>query len=90
MTQRMSRRDPNRPRWIEGRAAFSLVDQSLKACSDVEGDDCPVPWDYCCETEKLIHDIENGHRWHGEDGSDPKKSAGRSFWVRSGRNLRQR
>jgi hypothetical protein len=39
--------------WIEGRAAFSIVDNSLKACSDIEGDGCPVPWDYCCETSRL-------------------------------------
>lgn len=39
--------------WIEGRAAFSIVDPSLKACSDIEGDTCPKPWDYCCETDKL-------------------------------------
>jgi len=39
--------------WIEGRAAFSIVDQSLKACSDIPGDECKKPWDYCCETHKL-------------------------------------
>lgn len=39
--------------WIENRAAFSLVDESLKACSDIEGDACETPWDYCCETDKL-------------------------------------
>ena len=39
--------------WIDGRAAFSIVDNSLKACSDIEGDHCPIPWDYCCETSKL-------------------------------------
>lgn len=39
--------------WIESRAAFSIVDGSLKACSDIEGDNCPQPWDYCCETSKL-------------------------------------
>jgi len=39
--------------WVEGRAAFSLVDLSAKACSDTPGDDCPTPWDYCCETDKL-------------------------------------
>ena len=39
--------------WIEGRAAFSIVDQSLKACSDIPGDECKIPWDYCCETQKL-------------------------------------
>ena len=39
--------------WIEGRAAFSIVDGSLKACSDIPGDECEKPWDYCCETHKL-------------------------------------
>ena len=39
--------------WVEGRAAFSIVDQSLKACSDIPGDECKKPWDYCCETDKL-------------------------------------
>jgi hypothetical protein len=39
--------------WVEGRAAFSIVDPLLQACSDREGDDCPVPWDYCCETDRL-------------------------------------
>ena len=39
--------------WIENRAAFKIVDRSLKACSDIPGDSCPIPWDYCCETHKL-------------------------------------
>jgi hypothetical protein len=37
--------------WIAGRAAFSMVDPSLKACSDVAGDNCETPWDYCCEPD---------------------------------------
>ncbi len=39
--------------WIDGRAAFSIVDPSLQACSDIPGDACEKPWDYCCETDKL-------------------------------------
>ena len=39
--------------WIDGRAAFTVVDNSLRACSDIPGDECPKPWDYCCETGKL-------------------------------------
>lgn len=31
--------------WIEGRAAFSIVDNSLKSCME---DGCETPWDYCC------------------------------------------
>ena len=41
--------------WIDGRAAFSIVDNSLKACSDIPGDLCETPWDYCCEA-----DLANG------------------------------
>jgi hypothetical protein len=37
--------------FVRGRAAFSVIDPSLIACSD-EGDpmedSCPTPWDYCC------------------------------------------
>lgn len=33
--------------WIEGRAAFSIVDPSLRSCAEVGLDDCPKPWDYC-------------------------------------------
>jgi hypothetical protein len=34
--------------WVEGRATFQIIDTSLKSCKDVEGDNCPTPWDYCC------------------------------------------
>ena len=39
--------------WIKGKPAFSIVDSSLKACSDIEGDECKTPWDYCCVTDQL-------------------------------------
>ncbi len=39
--------------WIDGRAAFTIVDLSLKSCNDTLEDRCPTPWDYCCETGKL-------------------------------------
>jgi len=39
--------------WIDGMAAFSIVDRSLAACTDISADKCPTPWDYCCVTDKL-------------------------------------
>ncbi len=43
--------------WVDGRAAFQIVDSSLLACSDEKEDgetcSCKTPWDYCCETDKL-------------------------------------
>lgn len=35
--------------WFKGRAAFLIVDPSLAPCSDIPGDTCKTPWDYCCE-----------------------------------------
>lgn len=41
--------------WVDGRAAFQIVDSSLVACSDEKEDgevcSCKTPWDYCCETD---------------------------------------
>ena len=33
--------------WVEGRAAFSIVDPSIKSCAECGSDDCQKPWDYC-------------------------------------------
>jgi hypothetical protein len=37
--------------WIEGQAAFLVVDNALKPCGAGEG--CPTPWDYCCDSDSL-------------------------------------
>lgn len=37
--------------FVAGRAAFTLIDSSLRACSDAGDpmeDSCETPWDYCC------------------------------------------
>jgi len=38
--------------FVDGAAAFSIVDLAVQPCADDEG--CPTPWDYCCSetTEK--------------------------------------
>ncbi len=33
--------------WVDGRAAFSIVDASLESCLECGSMDCPKPWDYC-------------------------------------------
>ena len=33
--------------WIEGQAAFTIVDESLKSCNECGSEGCPKPWDYC-------------------------------------------
>lgn len=37
--------------FVEGAAAFKIVDPKVQHCSDEEG--CPTPWDYCCATSEL-------------------------------------
>jgi hypothetical protein len=37
--------------WVKNAAAFSIVDRSLKACSERPGDTCSTPWDFCCEAD---------------------------------------
>lgn len=39
--------------WIEGQAAFLVVDASLKPCNEQADDACETPWDYCCDTDSL-------------------------------------
>ncbi|MDB5340747.1 MAG: signal peptide-domain containing protein, partial [Planctomycetaceae bacterium] len=39
--------------WVDGRAAFQIVDRSLVPCNERSGDSCPTPWDYCCDTDQL-------------------------------------
>jgi hypothetical protein len=40
--------------WVEGKAAFWIVDASLKSCKDIPGDACSTPWDYCCESKENL------------------------------------
>jgi hypothetical protein len=48
---------------VKGRAAFRLVDASLRACSEMEMPDaCTTPWDFCCtppdELRKVAASVE--------------------------------
>ena len=37
--------------FVDGIAAFTIVDPAVPYCAADEG--CPTPWDYCCNTDKL-------------------------------------
>lgn len=37
--------------WVNGRAAFTIIDPKVPPCHPSEG--CPTPWDYCCQTDQL-------------------------------------
>ena len=41
--------------FIKGRALFVMGDpEKLTSCDLRPGDDCPAPWDVCCDDEKMI------------------------------------
>jgi hypothetical protein len=37
--------------FVDGLAAFTIVDLKVPYCADEEG--CPTPWDYCCQTDAV-------------------------------------
>jgi len=41
--------------FVEGLAAFTIVDPKVPCCAADEG--CPTPWDYCCETDAVKENI---------------------------------
>ena len=40
--------------FVNGRAVFTIADLSLSMCSEISGDRCPTPWDFCCEERKSL------------------------------------
>jgi hypothetical protein len=41
--------------FIDGLAAFTIVDSKVPFCAPDEG--CPTPWDYCCQTSAVKNNI---------------------------------
>lgn len=41
--------------FTEGFATAILTDVNLKTCDLIPGDECPTPWDACCEDPKVIN-----------------------------------
>lgn len=41
--------------FVEGAAAFTIVDTEIPCCADEEG--CPTPWDYCCTQNQVKSNI---------------------------------
>ncbi|OYW24604.1 MAG: hypothetical protein B7Z55_01710 [Planctomycetales bacterium 12-60-4] len=58
--------------FVEGLAAFTIVDPKVPFCAPGEG--CPTPWDYCCETDAVRGNIATV-KIVNEKGSPVGKSA---------------
>jgi len=40
--------------FVKERAVFTLIGRGPKACNEIPGDKCPIPWDYCCSPRNEI------------------------------------
>jgi hypothetical protein len=66
---------------IDGLAAFTIVDPSLKACSDIPGDTCEKPWDYCCEDPDTLKTHSVMVKFTDEQGTVVPVDAKKLFGV---------
>lgn len=40
--------------FVDGFAAFTLVDAAVPPCGAAKMDDCETPWDYCCDAPEVL------------------------------------
>ena len=66
---------------VDGLAAFTIVDPSLKACSDIPDDPCKTPWDYCCEDPDRLKTHSVMVKFTDEDGTVVPVDATKLFGV---------
>lgn len=45
----------SRKPFVDGLAAFTIVDSKVPYCAAEEG--CPTPWDYCCTQDQVANNI---------------------------------
>jgi hypothetical protein len=67
--------------WVDDMAAFTIVDPSLKACSDIPGDNCSKPWDYCCENRETLQSHSVAVKFTDEKGAVVPADARKLFGV---------
>lgn len=67
---------------VKGRASFTIVDPSLRSCSDIEGDNCPTPWDYCCESPGRRARATVLIKFVDADGRTLEQDAGETFGIK--------
>lgn len=61
----------NRTPMTEGSPVFLIVDKKLPHCGEIPGDNCPVPWDYCCEPRDSLTANSATVQLVAGEGADP-------------------
>jgi hypothetical protein len=67
--------------WVEDVAAFDIVDPHLTPCNERPDDNCPTPWDYCCDLNELKTSTAM-IKVVGADGQPVEKDARKLFGVK--------
>ena len=60
--------------FVADRAMFLIADSSLLICSEIHGDTCKTPWDYCCEPRDSLLANTATVQVVGDDGKPIKVS----------------
>ena len=55
--------------FTENSAVFILGDHSLETCDEKDNDNCPTPWDVCCEDRKKVAESTMSVRLLDANGS---------------------
>ncbi|MSR63369.1 MAG: hypothetical protein EXS08_13080 [Planctomycetes bacterium] len=40
--------------FVDGYAAFTIIDAAIPACGEGKMDECKTPWDYCCNAPEVL------------------------------------
>lgn len=65
--------------FVDGIAAFTIVDPKVPHCSAEEG--CPTPWDYCCKQNEVKDNIAT-IKIVDKEGTPLSKDAGKLLGVK--------
>ena len=53
--------------FVDGFAAFTIIDATVPPCGVGKMDDCKTPWDYCCEDRAVLTAHTAGVDWKSRD-----------------------
>ena len=63
--------------FVDGFAAFTIIDAAVAPCGTDKMDDCKTPWDYCCDTPDVL--AANGLSVELVADGQPLRASARGF-----------
>lgn len=74
--------------FVENRAIFILGDESLETCDEKDDDNCPTPWDVCCEDRNKIKSSTISVQVLDANGSIIKGTLDGVSGIKSGKSVK--